>query len=1034
MMSSRATTEVDLMKQPRASLTYPLLLFALLLTILVMPAQAAMIVNTYTNDFSVESPYASEPKACACESRADRVTVTNTGAFLSSYTVSVHSEQPWYQLQGGGFTLAPGESRDVLVYAEPPCDATGTSRYSIRVASSYGRERVLSRTLDVKKCQNAFLTVQGGVEESNLCQPLEYMVTVRNVAEFADTFTLDFGAFNAYADLKERSFSLVPDEQRKLLVTITPPCSLYGEISIPFIVTSEKNKVTEQKEMRLVIENQFDHDISIATQTEICSRIASRYTFNITNLIDVPNTYDVIVTGPGFLDYDPKQLELKGHESKQVTLTLNPKKGQEGTHEVKVKVRSRLGEITKTRVLDVDVFDCFAYEFGFVEQARDKDGSYAEVACCGETSYTLNLRNAGQTEETYNLLVDGPSWFQPEERTIRLKPSENRNVRFAARLPCTDERYELPVTVVLTNHPEIADTIIFRVESQTLQTCHAVEASVTSVTIAEDDAIVPFLVKSTGIQGGTYRVAVDGELYAAVSEERITLAPGEEKALHLITKGNLTDYFDGKYLSMLTLTHEPLGLEYAQPFWTRFAHNGLLVTAWRALAGYDYASVALCLWAMLLLALLVIATVIIIILTLLGVLRRPKIDATLLWALRVALLVVVALLIILLVVLPLPAKDGLYEDRLEDDESGMLLQWYENERFTLDLAQYFADPDDDRLEFFATQPAHVRVVITGSTATLIPDANWGGEESLIFTASDQRGGYTDSPLFTLSVLRRTELTFGQWLARYCRHLNLALLLVLALLWLLWLFLAKQEVKPPREQKKGGVHTVVAKEGAVRKLGVGASHPPSPVDPQSARSLDQAFVACGQEHEMRSVLKAHGKRATKGNIATVQAACRAFKADTRWTPNNRETFYRYLSANRTLAKLESKAESKERPLVDELNATRPRRGRPPRRGSAASALAFVPTRSARRVDERVEVPQQYVETPSPFTQVNVAVGANLATERKEFVLIGAKNGNKVHDPKCMIAHRIPRKNRVTFTSKEAAQAGYGPCKVCQAFGA
>ncbi|MBR9703701.1 hypothetical protein GOV10_06685, partial [Candidatus Woesearchaeota archaeon] len=56
-----------------------------------------------------------------------------------------------------------------------------------------------------------------------------------------------------------------------------------------------------------------------------------------------------------------------------------------------------------------------------------------------------------------------------------------------------------------------------------------------------------------------------------------------------------------------------------------------------------------------------------------------------------------------------------------------------------------------------------------------------------------------------------------------------------------------------------------------------------------------------------------------------------------------------------------------------------------------------------------------------------------TAAKKVLLVGAKDGQKVHKPTCLIAQRIPKGKRVTFKSKhEALVKGYGPCKICQSF--
>jgi hypothetical protein len=1055
--------------------------FLMLLIILVLAStavQATMVVNKFTNDFSVSSPYTDQVKICSCESRAETFTVENTGNFHATYHVDVLSEEAdWYQLQLQDFTLAPGESRDILLYAHAPCGVVGEYFYSVRFVSSFGRERIITRDFEIKKCQNAFLTINNEHNASNVGQPITYQLHVKNVAEFADTFTIDLGAFdeNAVFEHGDNTFYLQPNEEKWVNVTITPPPSVYGAIEFIFTISSEKNGVTEQKHTSIFIENLFDHEIVIETQAEYCSRVANELTFTVKNMIDIPNEYDVIITGPGFMNYDTKELSLDAYEEKDVTITLDPKKGQEGTYNIKIRINSKLGDIRKERSIDVDVFDCYAFDLGFVEQDQDETGAYVEKDCCGSHEYTFNIRNSGQTEETYNIIADAPVWFAVEETTIRLKPSENRNVKFRAQLPCTDETYEFPVTVQLTNRPEITETVLFTVESLTQRSCYAVEARPDTVNIDEEDSIVPFIISHAGIEAGVYDVTIDGELYTGSVEERITLEPGEEAVLHAETTGNLTDYFDGRYLGTLELTLVNEGISYREGFWTKFSHISPVTQFVRKVLRYNYGAIPSCIWMIFILAVILLITAIIFIRMLVKKLVRKPFTIVGTSIVRTILVVLAVAVLIALLATPFPAKASLYEETAEDDD-GIVFEWYENEVYNVKLSDYFDDPDADWLEYIATQPNNIAVEIEGSKARLIPEHNWAGEELIVFTANDQRGGLADSPIITLRVLQRKELTVGQWLLRYCVHLNLLLLFLILLLLAILSFAClrsreqrHEELLPPKNPKGRSVYTVVNNKGQVEKLGgpivtVASITPPEKkvvkkrVKKATAKkmtaaqkaalskALDRALVS-SEPHELKQVLRTHKKRETQENIAILRRALKNFKRNSHYRPNNRETFYRYLVEKKVLAKLENAKRKKiavKKSVKKVAGAKKSLAKKSVKKAIVKKAVvrkAAVKTTPAKRrttavkavpINDRIDVPQpEFVETAAPHTQVNIAVGSEGA--KKEFVLVGAKNGSKVHNPQCIIAQRIPRENRVSFSSKtDAVKAGYGPCKVCQSF--
>ncbi|MBW2992453.1 right-handed parallel beta-helix repeat-containing protein [Candidatus Woesearchaeota archaeon] len=64
--------------------------------------------------------------------------------------------------------------------------------------------------------------------------------------------------------------------------------------------------------------------------------------------------------------------------------------------------------------------------------------------------------------------------------------------------------------------------------------------------------------------------------------------------------------------------------------------------------------------------------------------------------------------------------------------------WDEDTEITVNLSMYFSDPDNDTLNYTSTSPSDITVSIDQATsiATLTPDPEWGGVDSVIFTASD----------------------------------------------------------------------------------------------------------------------------------------------------------------------------------------------------------------------------------------------------------------------------------------------------------
>ncbi|MBN1645287.1 PGF-pre-PGF domain-containing protein [Candidatus Woesearchaeota archaeon] len=71
--------------------------------------------------------------------------------------------------------------------------------------------------------------------------------------------------------------------------------------------------------------------------------------------------------------------------------------------------------------------------------------------------------------------------------------------------------------------------------------------------------------------------------------------------------------------------------------------------------------------------------------------------------------------------------------------------WLQGEQQSLDLNDYFKDPDGDLLEFSAlNEVENIDIWFKDGIAYLTPDADFTGERTIIFAADDNKGGYAES--------------------------------------------------------------------------------------------------------------------------------------------------------------------------------------------------------------------------------------------------------------------------------------------------
>lgn len=952
----------------------------LMLLALVPLAQAELVVNKYTTDFTAESPYNEQLKLCGCETKVDRIIVENTGNFHSEYTVSVRSGYPGkIRISESGFALAPKHLKEILVYIEDSCGLEGTFEYDVVVRSNYGRVESIERTINVGSCQNTHLTVTPQERTVGLCQPAGFDVLVENVGTYPDTYMLDFGQFNGAAGAERTSFHLRPGESYDQEIAFTLDCRTYGEFTIPFTVLTESLGDTAHAERLLTVTNDYEFHLQLDTGANVCARAATRIPFTITNDAPVQDEIRLDVAGPAFVTIDGGReatVLLDAGETREMALVAEP--GQAGEHIVSLGARDVYGGTEKTRDIRLDVDNCYAPAAELrIDETTPAPDEY--TACCGPKTFHVNVRNQGDREQVFRISLEGPSFFVLGETTVRVMPSQEINVPLIAELPCTDERYEVSVEVSPIEQEEIVarDTLV--VESQTQRTCHMVQIDDDELFVRTTENVLPVLVKHTGIEGGNYTLTIDDTLFT-ISEENIQLSPGEQQAIHLVPKVNLSEQELGRYISQPIFTLQPLGIDYVEHIGVDLAGRSVWQRLSDAIASLPWHAMNACIWLLMILFVVLVVLLVILVLVYAGkfTLFGNGLSRGTLKIIKGTLMALAVLLLLALLLLPTPGRTEQFE-RLADGQNATVIEWYQNEEITIDLDQYFEDPDRDDLVYTASQPRNVRVTIEENLMTLAPDPGWAGENTFIVTASDRKGGLADSPLFLLKVIPEKDFGLLGWLGLWCGQISTGLLIgvVLALLLITFTVRERRHDDPSRN-----VLVVVPKEGATR----------------------------------RYVASKTGKKAHK-------ADCPAMKTVSKNDVVEYKSKAAVLNAGLSLCS-----------ICHDVKARQPttRKARTSGASSAPARANVLATRPERKMGELVTEQQAAQERQqSPIQQtVNIVVPGSAP---EEIVFVGSKTGNSVHRPDCVFAHRIPKKNRAAYTSKqEALGAGLVPCKVCRPF--
>ncbi|MBW2990264.1 hypothetical protein KY348_01015 [Candidatus Woesearchaeota archaeon] len=764
------------------------------LLLLLSSAQAALIVNVVTDEFSLESPYpVDNVKACECSTRSDILEIKNIGDFKALFKIEIFSPiRDLITLSDDTFELEPGEENKVYVYIDVPCDEPLQTYYVASVSTNYGRSKEIYKEVVSKKCQNIKFTSKVLNDEIFPGNIITIQVDLQNVGEFTDTFRITPEEYKDFTVLSKEEVTLEPDEETSVFMYLKFPLTYYGNTNYPFVISSEKARNHARGFENFIIER--DYDFAVTTETfeiEACEDITKKAVITFTNLAKTPNTYYMHLTAPGFARLSQASLTLEPEEEDSVSLVIEPAQQHLGVYELILSIGTEYGDINKEKSFKLVVKDCFDSKVKIEEQ----ESLVTDKTCCGQKIYKLNIRNDGLYEEPYAIIIDSPGWVgaREEDRYVRLKPTQNANIPIYINFPCTDTTQTAFVMVKQIRPPYETHEIRLELESMSKRTCYNVDLLQEKHRINYDTASIPMLLQNTGLRGGTYKLEL-GELesrFVYLDQDTMAFEPGETKVLHLYPK-NYSAYKQGTYLNQLTLTlsliEEELDIDYKRQFWIVLKDKNFIVKAVDYIKNFNYSRIGWCgLLTLILAGLAVIMLIVVIILRVKPNLRIKRIRAKYMRVIKVINIILIFLLIISILIIILignPDTSKFYEMPSEST-SALYHEWRMNTPYQVDLKQYFDDPDLDVLSFTASQPNHIHVSIQESTAILRPEHNWAGEEYIVFTANDNKGGVTDSPIMTLKVLKRKPVgVMGYW-NTYCIHINLVLFIVLILLVLLF---------------------------------------------------------------------------------------------------------------------------------------------------------------------------------------------------------------------------------------------------------
>ena len=708
----------------------------ILALLLVLTPVSALDIAVVRHDTDIQSTY-QNLKVCSCGGQVDVIRVKNVGDLQANYVFQLEGDVAWFTLDKSYYQLQPEQSVDVYVFTSAPCGSVGTYKYSVYVQSEYGRYRAVNKEITTGVCESIAAVLEPSSQTLEPCNEAPVTLTLTNVATFTEDYRIE-------SDLGFPEYiTLAPGETTRINGAYQATCSEWGTSEHLVTITSIRNNLQALKTTSVTVTRAYDYSVSIGDiRMPVCAGVTSQVPVTVTNNEDRTNSI-ALTTEP---DNNKTTVTVRGDRDTTVSLPFTPARA--GNREFIVDAIGLNGSIEKNARITVPVEACYGLTV---------DTPSSISACPGEVYIPFPITSDGSRTQDLAFEVRSNTTTYISSLTETLRAGEIVTKTVTAVLPDADRLWYVTLSAM---GQYAQDETTIQIKAHSTESCYAIAPTQHEFSVWTDQETLPVIIKQTGIEPGTYTVSYTSS-FMQVVEDEVTLAPGGTSVLHFTI--NATGYPTGRYVDRLMLSTK--GVDYTNDFEIKLREKGAwqhFLDACRADDAFAVCSVTSVVTLALLIATIIAAAAVI---SGLWAYRNPATRSREAWGI-VGGILLIALLIAMLMTAPTIPRT--YERPIgPSSPSDLAWEIGEGQSITINLTSYFSDPDSDRLAFVTSPTKNLGVTIRGTEATIVADTGFAGDEQLVFSANDGRGGYADSEIFTISVVPYRPINALEFWQRAC---------------------------------------------------------------------------------------------------------------------------------------------------------------------------------------------------------------------------------------------------------------------------
>jgi uncharacterized membrane protein len=606
-----------------------------------------------------------------------------------------------------GFFLNQGQTQTIFLYITPSSKTTPGVYNLILQVTSQGTSKTATHQIIVENCHKTTLITSPVSQQSCTCEQKQINLEILNQGKYLENYVLSVeGPLAQYVSLSGSSFSMPPNSSRDVVAYVKTPCNVVGNYEISFKINADSQYASAEATSDLNLITCYDYSVNFEkTFYDLCESQKLEIPITIKNIGTTENTYKIKLGSPSWIAVDQSSLKISTNQEKTFNLIVQPSVNTQGNFTAYLEFTSEKGNVIKTAEINFNIGSCYGALVS-IEKKEDK------ICNTLGNIYPVTITNIGKLSNTFDLVLEAPEWAALDKSQIKLDYKNQTTVLLAVNPPQDTKAATYPIIIKAIDtlsKKESQDTI--QITTLTTENCYQpyITSEKDSIQVPQDTAAtLLFTIDNKGFQTADYVIEISGtaSTFSQINPAAIQVEPGKTQSLYLyiapsidMPVGNYslsvaarlkdTTLVAKKTVSVLVTKGEGIAIQPVN--YTNKTITGQVVspegknfwkTIWEAIVKF-FKSIFT---------------------------AQPSKNETGNQTIQ-----------------NLPPKLIKNVSNIEIDQGSS---------FTINLSEYFKDPEGKNLEFVTVKPLNISILIRGSLMTLTPSKDFQGIRGITFYATD----------------------------------------------------------------------------------------------------------------------------------------------------------------------------------------------------------------------------------------------------------------------------------------------------------